>query len=85
MASYIKLVSNSISCNATANTFFGAKCVRVVNANTTPALVTYQSNTGANVASTVVLGGTEVFIIKRTDELLISNNTTGLFGSGVGF
>ena len=63
----IKVIGNELTLSATPNTVNSAKCVRLVNANTTAKHVITVANAGGNIAS---------FSIAPFDSVALQKNPT---------
>jgi len=76
MAETISIKGTEGVCNATANSFGGARVVRLVNTGTTPVLIT-QANATVNTGTFTLLANSVAIIVKAgTDTLVSANNST---------
>jgi hypothetical protein len=84
MAETVKIIGFETGCNTIANTFNGARSVRITNTLAIAVLIT-QANSGGTMGTFTVLPGSGVVIVKGSNDTLASSNTAGVFGVPAGF
>lgn len=66
-----KLLGDEIDINATANNVYSSVLVRVVNRGTANTVLIQKYSNGVQIASTTVLGNSEIIVEKGTSDTLI--------------
>jgi hypothetical protein len=70
----IKLLGDEIDINSTANNVSSSGLVRVVNRGTGNTVLIQKYANGTQIASTTVLGNSEIIVIKGNTDTLIGSN-----------
>ncbi len=83
MTSVVKILANTITLTTSANTVFGAKCVRVRSLS--PILITQFDSLSTQIGSVVLRGNTEITIQKASTDTLTSNDSANCTASAVAF
>lgn len=69
-----KLLGDEININSTANDVYSSVLVRVVNRGTANTVLIQKYANGLQIASTTVLGNSEIVVEKSTTDTLIGAN-----------
>lgn len=70
----IKLLGDEVDINSTANNVALSGLVRVVNRGTSNTVLIQKYSNGVQIASTTVLGNSEIIIVKSTTDIIIGAN-----------
>jgi hypothetical protein len=84
MAETVKIIGFETGCNTIANTFNGARTVRVTNTLAISVLIT-QANSGGTMGTFTLLPGSGAVIIKSPTDTLASANQAGVFAVPAGY
>jgi hypothetical protein len=69
-----KLLGDEININSTANDVYTSVLVRVVNRGTSNTVLIQKYSNGVQIASTTVLGNSEIVVEKSNTDTLIGSN-----------
>lgn len=70
----IKLLGDEVDIGSTANNVASSGLVRVVNRGTSNTVLIQKYSNGVQIASTTVLGNSEIIIVKSTTDIIIGSN-----------
>lgn len=91
MAESLKLLSNTISINTTANAVFNASLVRICNIDTNPHFITHSLANGTVLGTVVLTGnggdGACVDLMKEPTDTIKSDTASAnlVYGVSIGF